>query len=105
MEVGHNHFLRHQGQVVESLVAQAALLAGHLLVILLEGFEILELTGFFHIDKIGAEDILISSGSHMTLVICQIQRFGSPSGSGCERIIVASPARIVMKKLGNSTHP
>ena len=34
-----------------------------------------------------------------------MQRFGSPSGWGIEVMTVASAARIVMKKLGNSSHP
>ncbi len=41
----------------------------------------------------------------MKLVMCQMQRFGSPSGCGTDMMTVASPARMVMKKVGNSTQP
>ena len=57
MELGDDDFFLHQRQVVKTLVAQAGLLTLHLLVILLQRFEILVAARLVNLDEIDREGV------------------------------------------------
>ena len=98
--MGEADFLPRQREIFESAIAQPLLLALHLVVILLESKEVIEVFGL--IDQLSS--FLCTLFRRQPLIVNHVPdaSLGSPSGCGTEPMNVASPARMVRKKFGKS---
>ena len=86
-------------------VAQAQLLAGHLVVVLLERLEVLVAARLVDLDRVDLEGVAHLLGQPHEAGDMPDAPVRVAVGVRHRHDDVASPARIVMKKLGKSTQP